>query len=313
MTTIKTDWEDEAKKWNEDGDPAADSSLSVALEWKKIAEKQIAHREVLDAIDAMAGRLCEELIGIDLTKVAVGTGAGLGIGAFIERIRREKGEEAAKEMAEVIAEEMGVQTSEILDPSGRYHKFRPNWKQFLPKLMKRLGAKIAGAVAGGGAVLALLELGTLITYFKELWELEDQDGVLRRALRYEALRLDPEVDPDEYTCFFVPDQVTRKCMEGPPPCILFVTLTYRWIDSTTGKTEIREMGEVEVDEYNEDKHAWEKKFTAQLPDTVCFAEAIIKWTLHCPTDPPKVKELTTVRLPIRTSGDCSRHRGNLPG
>jgi len=307
---LKKKWKEESQDWDKNGDPAADSSLDIDIESKELAEKEIARKKLEDLLEKSYFELIKELTGVDPVALGFG-GAGtvVGAGALINAVAKKHGKQVAREVAEALADEMKEKTSDILHSSGRHFKIKPKPKDIARGLGKKLGKKLGTAAGGVGLVLTVLTIAGVVAILLKLREYEKKLKILQRALRWEALRLDPNIDPETITYWYRPPESTAKALGEASRCVLFLKIEYRWRDTKTGKVEKKSLPEKRVTGH--DRGAWKVELPAGLPAAACFAEAVMTWIMHCKTDPPSVNVVFTGVYPIRTSANCSKHRGKI--
>jgi len=307
---LRQEWIDEAKKWDVMGDPTPDPSIDPKVAAKELAEKQILLTKLNISLFEKILDILSELTGIDKKKLKVATGAGAA--ALVTRAGAKHGDEVKAAFEEAINEEIGSKESDDIDDSGKRTRRKFNVKKDAKGVIGRLRDKLIKKAGVAGLIYTIATLVTVGILYREYDILKKKIETLHKAMRWEALEIDPNSDPPDIDYWYNPPAGVAKKLGGKPPCRLFLKVIYRWIDGKTGEKKSHEMREVQVTGSRTRSHGYEKNLPVKTSGSVCFLVAEMSWSLHCDTTPPTVTDLGTSYLHIRTSANSSKVRGSLP-
>ncbi len=309
---FKKKWEDEADKWHWYGDPEHDADLDADAVIKEIADKAKLLAALQKEYNKSLGKILEELIGFNpltLSTAAGAAGAGITFSAAVDKVRREKGDKAADALKELLAE--AAKGQDVRDKATGVVTSKSNWKGVAPRIGKVLGRRLAAGAGVVGVLATSLALAKVASDIENFLNLTLKMRALRHAMRVEALLIDPERGPTELTFWFRPDAATAARIEAGPKCILFLKITYRWVDCETHDVVEVELNEVKVTET--DDGAYKKKLPVKVPKKgIYHPEAVMTWTLSCQTTPVRNTVLFSGVRPMRVHEECESRKPQTP-
>lgn len=285
MTFLREKWLREAELWDEKGDPPYDPSLDPVLVRAELEDKAQVLAELEAEQETLWRVVFKETFGVE--PETAGVGAGLTALAMLRLLVSRFGSRVLglAELADALKEPGSGAAS----------------RKALKAAFRRLGViNILLALPEFVAIKVAWEAAT------RMRELHDQERRLRRAMRYEALTIDPDPAPADVTQdALLPPSLVEELER--PECHLLMAFTIRWINRETGELEVREIEEARVEPDASGRYS--RKIP--IPREGCAAQVEFRIYKYCEGTPPVRELLYRAAVPYRTAGDCSRQRGRL--
>lgn len=294
---VPENWREEADKWDENGDPAHDPEIELEVAEDELNKKRVLYGELAAKSDAVFAAMFEEAFGFPPPRHSEIT-VYLIISAIIAKYGKE-GWEVIKEYLK----QMKTSTGPKVLPGGKVI-----WPG--PKGLPTLGRTVVKRIVIVDIIIALIGSGLVVAHRLEYQELIDALRILDRAMRFEALQVDPTVDNGTTTVFINPSPKDLEHVQHPK-CKLVAELIIRWIDPETGQRREIEEGEKELRPNAANPNEYESE-EIEIPSNACFLETFVTIWLVCNTTPPSREKKAEYKTPVRTSIDCEKHRGRLP-
>ena len=310
MTTLKADWIKEAKAWDKNGDPAYDSSKDRLVVLAEMERKRKALAQVEADAEKTFTEFFKAVFGVDPKTIGYTAAGGLSLLILIKLLVKKAGKEIAEEFYDTLGKmKMDEAVNEVLPPSQRTSpgKRRLKYaKEFGGKVLKRIG--IAELIVA--ALTATGLLASALAYYKALKKLDEKERLLRRALRYEALQIDPATYREQGT--FAPQVnaeaagIEDKLEKG---CVLLCQITERYFLYVEKNDEIvvreKDHGEKRMSERNS---VWEREI--EFYPIGIFGSFLVRISLFCP-ETKELKVLHEYEIPYRTDVPPGDAKGKL--
>ncbi len=310
MTTLKPDWVKEAKAWDKNGDPAYDSSKDRNVVLAEIERK----KKALTAVEAEAEKTFSEffksVFDVDPKTIGYTAAGGLSILVLFKLLVKKAGKEIADDFFDTLGKmKVDEAVDEVLPPSQRTSpgKRRLKYaKKFGGKVLKRIG--IVELIVSALTAAGLFTTGAV--YYKALKKLDEKERILRRALRYEALTIDPTTYREIGT--FAPQVnaeragIADKLEKG---CVLLCQITERYFlyDEKNDDIIFRETDHKE-ESMSLNNGLWEREI--QFYPIGIFGSFLVRISLFCP-ETKDLTVLTEYELPYRTDVPPGDAKGKL--